>query len=309
MTAFDGTTDRFPLEKFAGERPPAPKWYIEAMRHAPEVSFTNVEGADIELLTWGEVGKPGILLVHGNFAHAYWWGPLGPLLGRHYRVCALSFSGMGRSGWRPAYNIDLQVAEIAAAAEAGGLFACDERPTLIAHSYGGEPALWTAARIGDRFSRAILLECGVNPVDQEGTIKPSVRTYPTMVDALSRFRLSPPQPEHHNLFILDEIGRQGLVQDDNGEWRWRFDPHFWNKLGPYNAWPALPQAKCPLTFLYGEESVLVDAAWAALQAEAAPKGTTFVPMVATGHHMMIDQPLAVLSAIQSTIEESRRNRG
>ena len=51
----------------------------------------------LEVLTWGEVGKPGLLFVHGNSAHADWWSFIAPFFaerlpggldvaGRHGRV-------------------------------------------------------------------------------------------------------------------------------------------------------------------------------------------------------------------------------
>ena len=48
----------------------------------PERSFVEVDGAGIELLTWGDQGKPGILFLHGNGAHADWWSFIAPFFAR-----------------------------------------------------------------------------------------------------------------------------------------------------------------------------------------------------------------------------------
>src|SRR5205085_3671875 len=64
---------RAPLAPFKGAEPPSPQWFKDAIAQEPERSFVTSLGAKIELLTWGEVGKPGLLLVHGNSAHADWW--------------------------------------------------------------------------------------------------------------------------------------------------------------------------------------------------------------------------------------------
>jgi len=307
MTTLPGTSDRYPLQAFAGERPQAPEWYTQVMNDRPEVGTVHVQGADIEFFTWGEVGKPGILLIHGNFAHAHWWGPLSPLLGRDYRVCAMSLAGMGGSTWRQSYSVEMQVHEAVAAADAAQLFAADERPSVIAHSYGAEPALFVSARVGERFSRALLLDCGVAPTTDQEALTTKGRSYPTMADALARFRLAPPQ-EHKNLFILDEIARQGLVQDEQGDWRWRFDPNFWTNLDPYDGWGAVTEAKCPLAFVYGAESKLVTPKMVAMQQDHAPKGTPFISILGAGHHLMIDQPFAVHAVLRGLIEEGRRNQ-
>ena len=79
-----------PLAPFAGAKPPAPAWFDKALAQAPERSFVPVEGAKIELLTWGEIGKPGLILVHGNSAHADWWSFIAPFLADQYRVAALN---------------------------------------------------------------------------------------------------------------------------------------------------------------------------------------------------------------------------
>jgi len=301
-----GSNDRYPLAAFAGEKPPAPGWFTRAMSELPESGSVEVAGVDIEFFTWGEVGKPGILLIHGNFAHAHWWGPLAPLLGRDYRVCALSLAGMGGSGRRASYTMELQIREALAAAESAQLFAGDEAPSLIAHSYGAEVAINMVARAGERFGRAILLDSGVSPKIDHEPLSTKGRSYATAADALARFRLAPPQ-DHNNLFILDDIARKGLGQDENGQWRWQFDVNFWARLGPYSGWDSLPHAKCPLSFIYAEESKLVTPEMVAQQKIHAPKGTPFIPILGAGHHLMIDQPIAVLAAIRSVIEEGRRS--
>ncbi|GHD01046.1 alpha/beta fold hydrolase [Novosphingobium pokkalii] len=304
---FVESSDRYPLAAFAGEKPPAPEWYRRVMADLPEVGTVEVDKTAIEFLTWGDIGKPGLLLIHGNFAHAHWWGPLSPLLGRDYRVCAMSLAGMGGSGWRTTYSVEVQVQEAFAAAQAAQLFAAAERPTVIAHSFGAEPAIFLAARIGERFSRALLLDCGVAPTTEQETLTTRGRSYPTIADALARFRLAPPQ-HHRNLFILDDIARKGLVQTDDGAWRWRFDPHFWSNLEAYDGWSTLAAPKCPLAFIYGEDSTLVTPELVVLQQQQAPKGTPFIPIVGAGHHLMIDQPFAVYAAIRGVIEEARRTQ-
>ena len=55
-----------PLAAFKGEKPEAPRWFDQALLHTPERSWTTVQGARIETLTWGNVGKPGLLLLHGT---------------------------------------------------------------------------------------------------------------------------------------------------------------------------------------------------------------------------------------------------
>ena len=105
-----------PLAPYAGKEPPAPAWFGQAIKHQPERGSIVVSDARIETLAWGERGKPGILFMHGNGAHADWWSYIAPFFAKDYRVGALSWSGMGGSDWRKQYTLENFVNESLAAA-------------------------------------------------------------------------------------------------------------------------------------------------------------------------------------------------
>src|SRR5262245_48001945 len=67
-----------PLARYQGERPPAPQWFADALANAPERGFVETPRGRIQTLTWGEVGRPGLLFVPGNTAHADWWSFICP---------------------------------------------------------------------------------------------------------------------------------------------------------------------------------------------------------------------------------------
>ena len=89
-----------PLAAYHGLKPPAPAWFGQATAEEPERTFIEVEGAKVELLAWGNRGKPGLMFLHGGAAHADWWSFIAPFFAKDYRVVASTFTGMGRSGWR-----------------------------------------------------------------------------------------------------------------------------------------------------------------------------------------------------------------
>ena len=95
-----------PLAPFRGREPDAPKWFKDAIAQEPERTFVESLGTRLELLTWGEIGKPGLLLAHGNSAHAEWWSFIAPLLATDFRVASMSLAGMGASDWRDSYAFD-----------------------------------------------------------------------------------------------------------------------------------------------------------------------------------------------------------
>jgi pimeloyl-ACP methyl ester carboxylesterase len=136
------------LASLSGARPSAPDWFGRALADAPERGFTEAAGAGIETLTWGERGKPGLLFLHGNGAHADWWSFIAPFFSSDYRCAALSWSGMGGSDRRERYSFDIFVQEAMTVAEATGLFESKIKPVFVGHSFGGFPAIGAAARHG-----------------------------------------------------------------------------------------------------------------------------------------------------------------
>ncbi|HTM76931.1 MAG TPA: alpha/beta hydrolase, partial [Devosia sp.] len=99
-----------------------PAWFEEALAAEPETSFVTVDGVAIEMLTWGPRGAPGLMLVPGHGANAHWWAFIAPFFAGQFRVASISLSGMGRSGWRESYTASSYVQEVAAVAQAAGLY-------------------------------------------------------------------------------------------------------------------------------------------------------------------------------------------
>src|SRR5262249_31094558 len=125
-----------PLAAYQGRKPPAPAWFERALALEPERTFVEVEGAKIETLAWGARGSPGLTLLHGGAAHADWWSFIAPFFARERRVVAPSFSGMGRSDWRPAYDFKQFVREAQEAGRFSGAFDAGP-PVVVGHSFGG----------------------------------------------------------------------------------------------------------------------------------------------------------------------------
>lgn len=300
-----------PLSPFEGARPPAPKWFEAAIAHRPERRFIAVEGAQIELLIWGDEGKPGLLFMHGNGAHADWYSFIAPFFADRYRIVALSWSGMGGSDWRERYSLDLFQQEALAAAEAGGLFAHAEKPIFVAHSFGGDVALWLAARHGDRLKATVLLDNVPRPPQMRWTGPPTSdgrapRIHSDLTAALSRFRLMPPQG-CENLYLVDYIARCSLRDappdmGPAGTFIWRFDPQLWTRIDQIRTFEpekALVDAKCPIAFIWGERSQLIPTAALDFTRMFIPEGTPMVAVPDADHHLMLDQPLATIASMRT----------
>jgi pimeloyl-ACP methyl ester carboxylesterase len=283
------------------------------------------QGTNIELLTWGERGKPGLLLVHGNSAHADWWSFIAPILAEDYRVASMSLAGMGASDWRPVYAFDAFAEDAEACARAAGLYEGGRKPTYIGHSFGGSQVFYAACKFPERMHAAVLVDSGFGgPPSKEQiaemqkrmgqvrnipTTDRPARVYPTLQAALARFRFMPPQPVE-NFYIADFIARRSLkrapLPDGSGEgWTWRFDPEMWNKLdrtamNQMMSGQPLAGPTAPLAHIYGDNSAVLQRK----KYETWPEIMARIPHVAvpdSHHHVMVDQPLALIAALRGLL--------
>ena len=303
------------LGRFRGEHPPADEWFKAALALAPERSTFAVEGAAIELLTWGKVGNPGLLFLHGNAAHADWWSFVAPLFASEFRCAAISWSGMGRSEWRENYALPQFAREALAAIEVAGLARSGESPVVVAHSFGGFPTLYICAEHPQAIAGAVLVDSappkpGGGPPPRLAEGRAAHNRYPTLAAALERFRFLPEQDSGHPE-IIDYIARNGLHEvpefgEDSGGWTWRFDPQFWARFNREDIGPDLvAQSRVPLGIIYGELSTLLP--FDRLEEiRAMVPDCRFVTGVANAHHhVMVDEPLALVAAIRAGLRQLR----
>lgn len=305
-----------PLAPYHGAQPPAPQWFTDAVATPYETHFVDCEGAQIHYQTWGDRAKPGLLLVHGNGAHAHWWDFIAPYLTDDYHVVAMTFSGMGDSSWRESYVMDTFAKEQLAVCEAAGLFAHAEKPIIIAHSFGGFVTVVTGAEYGDRFGGIVLVDSPVNPPDRQRMGPPPVRggkVYPSLEAALSRFRLAPPQLcENH--YIMDYIarwslGKRPIPDGPNGEkmgdgWGWKFDPSIWRRFTVTRpAQDLLKETRCRIALLKGEKSILWEDDVGDYMRSLLNRQVPFIVIPEARHHIMLDQPLAFVAALRTLLQE------
>jgi len=290
-----------PLAAFNGAVPPAPAWFEAAVAQTPERSFTDVDGIAVETLVWGERGKPGLLLMHGNGANADWWSFIAPFFAADYRVVAFSWSGMGRSDHRDSYSFELFVDELLAVGEASGLFDGGP-PLLVGHSFGGFLMMSGVKRAGHRFKGAVIADTPFSDDDDPHRHRPPNRTgaphkpNPTLASALARFRLAPPQG-CENPYIADHIARHSLRETPEG-WIWRFDPMIFGRLNVEDSFGLLANPKCPVALLWGDKSFLMPPYRVARMREALPENSPAIAIPDAEHHVMIDQPLAFVAALR-----------
>ncbi len=292
------------LAKFGGEKPPAPDWFARALAAPHEDGVVEVKGAKIVWRAWGERGAPGLILVHGGLAHLSWWDFIAPLLAEGRRVVACSLSGMGDSDWREAYELPLHAAEAIEAGKAGGAFDGPGKPVLLGHSYGAFVTLTAAGEFGDELAGAIMCDAPIRPI-KDREIDPRTRRggriYPTKNEALARFRLAPAS-ECENDYIVDHVAREALRETDEG-WTWKHDPEVWlkSKLPRRDPVKAVSELKCRLALVRGGVSAIVkDEVWSMMRG-VLPADMPMVSVPEAAHHLMLDQPLAFVAAIDGVL--------
>jgi pimeloyl-ACP methyl ester carboxylesterase len=281
----------------------APAWFRRALVAPRESRRVEVAGCPIHYLRWGELGRPGIVLVHGGAAHAHWWTHVAPLLAGEYAVAAIDLSGHGDSGWRDAYSTELWSDEIMTVADHADFAG---PPILVAHSMGGFISVLTAARYGDRLAGAVILDSPVSRPDPEaqeaayGRAFKQPRTYPDAATALRHYRLVPDQP-WVNPWIMDYVARTSIVERD-GRWCWKWDVRVFQKITPHAIREVLPRVGCRVALFRGENG-LVTPDIGEYMYELMHRNAPVVEIPEAYHHMMLDQPMPLLAALRALLAD------
>jgi len=288
-------------------RASTPDWFDWALAQTCTSHRVDVLGCAIHYLRWhapdGQQPARGILFVHGGGAHANWWRFIAPFFAARYRVAALDLSGMGDSGTREEYSAGLRAEEIRTVLSDADL---GELPFVVGHSFGGYMTMRFGAEYGDQVGGAVIAD---TPVRRPGDPPPGrskrvfnyTRSYPTFEEAVARFKLLPEQT-CENDFLVEFIARHSLKQTQDG-WQWKFDPQAmsarrWDE--PFNE--HLQNMRCRTALVHGQYSALVDAERAAYMSSLMGARAPVIEIPRAQHHLMLDQPLAFVSALATLIE-------
>ncbi|WP_299323159.1 alpha/beta hydrolase [Parasphingopyxis sp.] len=290
------------LSAYQGAKPPAPDWFRDALARAPERHSIESGGSTIEYFTWGAPGKPGLFLLHGGGAHALWWAHIAPFFADEYRVAAMSMAGMGGSDWRDEYAIAQHAADMRAVADAAGLMA-QGKPVVAGHSFGGAPTATAASDPNAWVGRAIIIDSSLqmrhSPGDAERPQRER-RFFGSVAEGLGRFRFLPAQ-SCDNHYIADMIARDAIVEVESGRFSWRHDPNGFTNTKRLDSAKRARSANCPMAMIYGDRSAIMDDEALAHLEKTMPAGTPFVAIPDSGHHVMVDQPLALVAAMRALL--------
>lgn len=221
-------------------------------------------------------------------------------------MTALDLSGHGDSGRRPAYSFDHWAEEIATLAAS---CPSEQPPVVVAHSLGGLATFAAAARFGDRFEGIIVVDSPVREPSPEETAARNreafgpLRLYPDRATALSHFRTVPDQPVLLP-YVVDHIKEHSLRQVEGG-WTWKFDPHFFDRIGEVGA-DTLAAIPCRVAVLQAENGLVTpDVGRHMYQALGRTAPVIEIPLAY--HHVMLDQPIALVTAVRSLLADWRHS--
>ncbi len=280
-----------------------PKWFTHALAESHDDGEVEAGGTRITYRSWGKSGAAPVVLVHGGAAHAGWWDHIAPYLAADHRVIALDLSGHGDSGRRNSYSLESWANEVLAVAEAES----DLPPAVFGHSMGGFVALTAAREHGAALLGVAAIDSPVREMSPEakawiaaGKHVPGTKVYPDRATILGRFRTLP--EDNSSLpFVRDHFAKGSIRQVDGG-WTWKFDPQifFRSRMEPEE----LAEAACPVALIRGERGM---ATTDITELVAARLGgdvpVTLIPDA--GHHIMLDQPIALIAVLQTLLGQWR----
>jgi pimeloyl-ACP methyl ester carboxylesterase len=279
-----------------------PPWAAWALERPGQSRRVRVDGIELHTLCWSyaDSHKPPLLFVHGHRAHAHWWDFIAPFFAQTHRVFAMDLSGMGDSDRRSVYPVGVAGRDIAGLVEALGLAPV----TVIGHSNGGLRALRACGDAPELFKRAIVVdsypvfEGGEHPVDPARLR--GDRLYPDLASALARYRLLPEQPNVAP-WMLAHVARHS-VREVAGGWRWKFDALMPSGLAQEDDGEVLlATVRCPVHYVYGGASAIVDDALAERIVRRLPQGHGPIAVPGGHHHLMFDEPVALISTLRALL--------
>jgi pimeloyl-ACP methyl ester carboxylesterase len=250
--------------------------------------------------TWGDKGKPPVILLHALACHSGWWNWVAPYLENDYYLIAPDLRGHGHSGWAESYRFEDYAADIEELAK--GL----NRPyAIVGHSMGGYVGLNIASRNVYPPSALLVCDMKVDSPEEElaGLHKAagrSARTYETLEDAVAKYKLLPPQ---HNAPVdwVTQVAEECFHQQKDGSWCERFDRR---TLAIENVEAARLAAlvTCPVQFVRAKESQVMPEDGAKQLAQIT--NGTLQEIDEAFHHLPLEAPEELAKMIRSFLVQN-----
>ena len=274
-------------------------WLLALKENLPEEGYIDTSHGSCHYLRWGSPGQPCIIFLHGASAHAYWYSPIAYNLRHDYQILSLSFPGHGKSSWQPSYNLSQLFTYI------DTLYTLAQAPCmLVGHSFGGRVSLEYLRRFPEKLVGVCVLDPpGMKLPKHVGRKKAFLRTHTirkSQSEILERFRLIPNQPLPDPQ-LCQFISENSIIEDQGG-WRWQFDPNFFINLDgegffdPHHI--ECYQPVIPHHLLYGAHTTITTPLVRQSLQNLFPKLSESCTPHAW-HALMLDQPIIIAEKLQN----------
>lgn len=285
------------------------QWFLQTQQQHYRVKHCLHNDCTLEYYLWGTTDKPLLIFIHGNGGHANWWDFIAPAFADHYCVIAPHLAGMGNSGNRNEYSFDSHVEDIIAIAKHAGF---NNNITVVGHSMGGVITLRLAQNFPDLIKKIVVIDTPLifrrddNPNEQHKPERPRLHNYKgkqysqTFAEQLARYRLIPEQP-CLNPSLLEHVAKHSIKQTEQG-WCWKFDEGIYFNFKRDGKTFALDKIHCPMDYFYAEHSALVPTSTITELHDLLNGMGTIQCIQDAHHHLMLDQPLSLIAAIETTLQ-------
>jgi esterase len=269
---------------------------------AAESRHVVVDGFRLHVLDWGGDG-PAMLMLHGGALTAHTWDAVCRRLRGRHRCVAVDLRGHGDSEWSPEldYGIDAFVRDVAGLVDGLEL----ERPVVVGQSLGAVTGLAYAAREPDRLAGLVMIDAAPW-VQRRGAARIAEfvlapAELPSVDDFVDRARRFNPRRDPA---LLRETLLSNLRPLPQGGFTWKYDRRHLSRER-FEAFAGelpklerlLPEARCPVLVVRGEESDVLTEADADRLAAALPDGRA-VTIAGAGHTVQGDNPAGLVAALE-----------
>lgn len=211
-------------------------------------------------------------------------------------MAAVDLPGHGESGWRENYDLVSWARDVALLIE-------EERglhpPIVIGHSMGATVALVLASLRLTTLTGVIAIDSPIGiPHPKDERFSPTQRKYHTRHDAESRFRVLPSDPSTPG-FIEKYLARHAVRQLPDVAWTWKTDPMAMTPV-LIQVGDLAPVIDTPALIVLAERGL---ATWEVSRqvSHRFRQPTEIVSIANAGHHILLDQPLMLISLLQQQL--------
>lgn len=241
--------------------------------------------------------KQSVLFVHGFVAQARWWDATISMLPDDWDAVAMTYAGMGGSGWRDHYTLEQDIADTLAVKDWA---AFETPPMLVGHSLGGGISTHLWKDHASDFQQFVILDSSLRfePAKAPKYLSINRKFYDSKETAVGRFRFIPEQPVVHPDYVR-YVAEHSVRYFEDGEgdnhWSWVFDfgrvaalherMGFWHEsFQIFKTFDPLP------TFIRGAQSAICPDEWAHAYVNILGERGKLVSIDGAYHHVLLDKP-------------------